>query len=248
MYTRGALEWRWRRRLRESGDWGARWCTASQGREELNRLCGSLRWPEAEGALFSATVPVFLWDAAGGDARFAAHTASVGQRGDKMNVGKRGRKDSAADGQDFAAFPNRFGEIAGDVGERGKKEIAEVVADQAASGVETILEQAAEQGFVLGKRDHAIANIARGKNAIFAAQAAGAAAVIGDGDDGGEIRNGRSAFGFLSSPRTTCSLRPRSRVDKPVPPPSATMRNPREKFPGLTWFFFTYKEIGRNRL
>ena len=104
-----------------------------------------------------------------------------------MHVGERGRKNLAADGEDFAALADGFGEIAGDVGERGEKEIAEVVADESAAGVKAILKEAAEQGFVFGERDHAVANVAGRKNAIFAAQAAGAAAVIGDGDDGGEI-------------------------------------------------------------
>src|ERR1700722_14558681 len=56
---------------------------------------------------------------------------------------------------------------------------------------------------------------------------------------------GRSALGFLSSPRTTCCISPRTKADRPVPPPRATMRNPREFFFGLAVFFFT---CGRGEL
>jgi hypothetical protein len=76
------------------------------------------------------------------------------------------------------------------MGERGEKEIAEVVADKAAPSLEAILEEAAEQGFILRKSDHAVADVAWREDAIFPAEAAGAAAVVGDGDDGGEVGDG----------------------------------------------------------
>jgi hypothetical protein len=135
--------------------------------------------------------------ATGSNASFAVDDAAVLERGDEMNVRKRGRKNAAADGQDFAADADGFGEIARDVSERGEKKIAEIVADETASGVETVLKQAAEKSFVFGKRDHAVADVARRKNAVLAAQAAGAAAVVGDGDDGGEVGNGALGGGVL---------------------------------------------------
>jgi len=63
------------------------------------------------------------------------------------------------------------------------------------------LKQISEQVFVPGKSDHAIADVARGQNAIFAAQATGAAAVIGDRHDSGEVGNGlgRPAFAALGN-------------------------------------------------
>ena len=125
--------------------------------------------------------------AAGGDAGFAVDAAAVFESGDERDVGDRGGENLAADGEDFAADADGFGEIAGDVSESGEEEVAEIVADEAAAGVKAILEEAAEEGFVLAESDHAIADVAGRKDAIFAAQAAGAAAVVGDGDDGGEI-------------------------------------------------------------
>lgn len=79
----------------------------------------------------------------------------------------------------------------------GEKEIAEIVAGEATSGVKAILEKLREQSFILGQSDHTIANIAGREHAIFAAQAAGAAAVIGDGNDGGEIADGAFRRGLL---------------------------------------------------
>src|SRR5271163_3965984 len=101
-----------------------------------------------------------------------------------MNVFERGGEDAAADGEDFAADADGFGEISGDVRECREEEIAEIVADEAVASFETVLKEAAEQSFVFGESHHAIADIAGRKYAVFAAQAAGGAAVVGDGDDG----------------------------------------------------------------
>jgi hypothetical protein len=98
--------------------------------------------------------------------------SAVFEFSDEVHVRKRGRENAAADGKHFAADANGFGEITGDVGERGEEKIAEVVADQSSSGVEAILEETAEEGFIFRKRDHAIANVAGRKNTIFAAEAA----------------------------------------------------------------------------
>jgi hypothetical protein len=56
--------------------------------------------------------------------------------------------------------------------------------------LKAILEEAAHQGFVLGEGDHAVADVAGREHAIFAAQATRATAVVGDGDDGGQVGDG----------------------------------------------------------
>src|SRR6266849_7423864 len=114
-----------------------------------------------------------------------------------MDVRKSGRKNAAADGQDFAAHADGLGKIAGNVSEGRQKKIAEVVAHQTAAGVEAVLKEATEKGFVFRKSDHAVANVAGGEDAIFAAQAAGAAAVIRDGHNGGEVGDGMLGRGVL---------------------------------------------------
>src|SRR5712692_4133688 len=135
--------------------------------------------------------------AAGGDAGFAVNGAAVFERGDEMHVRKGGRKNAATNGENFAANADGLHKIAGDVRQRGEEEITEIVADEAASRVKTILEQAAEKGFIFRKSHHAVADIAGREDAILAAQPAGAAAVIGDGDDGGEIGDGTFRSGLL---------------------------------------------------
>src|SRR5947207_1801792 len=56
--------------------------------------------------------------------------------------------------------------------------------------MKSILEQAPEKSFILRQSHHAITNVAGREDAVLAAQTAGAAPVIGDGDDGSEIGNG----------------------------------------------------------
>jgi hypothetical protein len=125
--------------------------------------------------------------ATGSDASFAVDDAAVFERGDQVNVRKCRREDAAADGEDFAANADGFGEVASDVGERGEKKIAEIVADETAARVEAVLKEAAKKGFIFRKCDHAVANVTGRKNAVFPADAAGAAAIIGDGDDRRQI-------------------------------------------------------------
>ena len=56
--------------------------------------------------------------------------------------------------------------------ERGEEKISEVVAGQAAAGVKAVLKQAAQQRFIFGKRDHAVADIAGREEAVLAPQTA----------------------------------------------------------------------------
>src|SRR5690242_15207482 len=85
---------------------------------------------------------------------------------------------------------HRFDEVSGDVGKGGQKEVSKIVALESAAGVESILKQPAEQSFVLGEGHHAITNVAGREDTVFAAKAAGAAAVIRNGDNGGQISDG----------------------------------------------------------
>jgi hypothetical protein len=50
-----------------------------------------------------------------------------------------------------------------------------------------MLEKAREEVFVFRERDHAVADVARREHVQVFAEAAGGAAVVGDGDDGGEL-------------------------------------------------------------
>jgi hypothetical protein len=131
------------------------------------------------------------------DTSLALDTFAVGEGRDQMNVRKCGGEDAAADGENLAGDADGFDKVTGHMGEGGKEEITEIVSGETTAGVKAILKETAEQGFVLGERDHAIADVAGGEHAIFAAEAAGAATVIGDGDDGGKIRDGPFRRGML---------------------------------------------------
>ncbi len=126
-------------------------------------------------------------NAAGGDACFTVHGAAVFESSNEMNVRKGRGKYAAADGENFAADANSLAKISGNVSQRGEKEIAKVMAGKAASRLEAILEEAAQQGFILRKRDHAVADVAGREDTVLAAKATGAAAVVSDGDNGGEV-------------------------------------------------------------
>jgi hypothetical protein len=125
------------------------------------------------------------------------NASAIRKRGNEVNVRKRGRKDAAANGEDFGGNTNSFGEITGDVGESGEEEIAEIVAAEATAEVETVLEKLGEQGFVFGEGDQAVADVAGREHAIFAAEATGAATVIGNGDNGGQIDDRALGGGLL---------------------------------------------------
>ena len=101
-------------------------------------------------------------------------------------VGGGGGIDAAASGKNLGAGLDGLGEVAGNAGESGEEEIAEAVAFQVALG-EAVLEEAGEQVLILGESDEAVAQVARGKNVEVFAEPAGGAAVVGDGDDRGEL-------------------------------------------------------------
>ena len=52
---------------------------------------------------------------------------------------------------------------------------------------EAVGEELGEQVFFLAEGDHAVAQVAGGKHVEVLAQAAGGAAVVGNGDDGGKV-------------------------------------------------------------
>ena len=76
------------------------------------------------------------------------------------------------------------------------------------------MKQAAEQRFVLRKRHHAIANIPWREDAIFPSQAAGAAAVIGDGNDCSQIYDGPLRRGIRIMARDDMQLKPAKKRGK----------------------------------
>ena len=89
------------------------------------------------------------WFSARANSCFALHFAAVFESGDESDIGERRRKDTSANREHFAGDPNGFGEIARDMSERGEEEVAEIMADEAATGMKAILKEAPEQSLVL---------------------------------------------------------------------------------------------------
>lgn len=108
----------------------------------------------------------------------------------QSHIGGGGRIDPSADGQHLAGEAHGLGEVAGNIGERRQEQVAEAVAGESATNREAILEEAPKQCLIFREANEAVANVARGKNGILAAQAAGTSAIIGDGDYGDEVGDG----------------------------------------------------------
>ena len=123
---------------------------------------------------------------AGGDFGFAADALAVAQQRLQLQAAAGGGGiDFAAGFEDDGAELDGLGEVAADIGQRGEKEVAEAVAVESAAG-EAVAEQLRQQLFIVGERRHAVADVAGRGHALLLAQASAGAAVVGDGDDGGE--------------------------------------------------------------
>jgi len=91
--------------------------------------------------------------------------------------------------EQFAGLADGAGKISGDLAERGEKKIAHAVSAQAPTNVKTKLKRAGDGRIFIRKCGDATANIAGRKDAVIATEAAGAAAIVGDGNDGSEFGN-----------------------------------------------------------
>src|SRR5579859_959334 len=110
---------------------------------------------------------------------------------------------------------------------------------KAAPGLEAVLKQPAEQRFFLRKCNHAVADITGRKNAVSRRSLPELPPSSVTVTTAVSSLMGRWEFGCSSLRRTTYSLRPRSKVDSPVPPPRATTRKPRDSVFVFFAFFFT---------
>ena len=128
------------------------------------------------------------------DAGFPAHHGAIFQHGGQRHVGCGGRINASCDLQHFGRLANRVGKVAGNVGERRQEEVAEAVAFESTPGIEAVLEQAGEEGAILGESHHAVADIAGRKYVEFATETTGTATVVSDGDDGGDVEPGVAFF------------------------------------------------------
>ena len=129
--------------------------------------------------------------AAAADARLAHHFRSVFERGFERHVGGGRRIDASGDLEHFRRGLHGLRKIAHHLRERHQEQVAEAVSLEAAARLKPVLEQARQQRGILAQRHHAIADVARGQHVELAPQPPGAAAVVGDGHDGGDVHRGR---------------------------------------------------------
>ena len=125
--------------------------------------------------------------AAGGDVGFAAHERAVVHARHQRGIGRGDGVDAATGGENLRRQLDGVGKVAGNLGERGDKEVAEVVSLERVAAAEAMGEEPGQQIFFLAERDHAVAQVAGRQHVEVLAQAAGGAAVVGDGDHGGEV-------------------------------------------------------------
>ena len=120
------------------------------------------------------------------DVDLGAHDRAVDELGAQVGVGERGGQHAPLDGQHAADLAHRLLEAARDLGERGDEQVAEAHALERAV-LEAVLEEAVEEALGVAERDQAVADVAGRQDAEVGAEAARAAAVVGDGDDSGEL-------------------------------------------------------------
>src|SRR5882672_8466623 len=120
---------------------------------------------------------------------------------------------------------------------RRQKKIAEIVTDEAASRMKTILKKAPEQRFVFRKSHHAVANVAWRKDAVLASKASGAAPIVGDSYNCSKLRNGAVRIGMLVATPDDVFLKPAQQSRQSRAPAKRDDAEPARKSLRLFLFF-----------
>ena len=120
------------------------------------------------------------------DARFARDALSVFKNSFEPHIGIRHGDDPTGNGEHLSHRADRVLKAAGHTVERGKQQIPEGLPLEPPLR-KAVVQQLFHHRFGVGKRLHALPHIPRRQNAHVTAQHAAAAAVIGNGDDGGKI-------------------------------------------------------------
>ena len=98
-----------------------------------------------------------------------------------------GRQHFALHRQDTPGLSHGFFETAGHVGQGGQQQVAQGMTFQPGAAAEAVLEDLSDQRLVIGQCRQAVADVARWQDAGRAAQFTGRTALIGHGDDGGQV-------------------------------------------------------------
>jgi len=129
--------------------------------------------------------------------------------------------DPAGNCQHLGRDLHRLRKVPGYVAERREEEVPETVSLQSPAGGEAVLEEAAQQGLVPGKRHHAVANVPGRQYVEFTAQApelppSSVTVTMAVMSIAGQAP---------SADAVACGRNPRNRVESPLPPPMATSRS-----------------------
>jgi hypothetical protein len=106
---------------------------------------------------------------------------------DQRGVGGGDGINAASYVQNFRCELDRVRKIAGNLSERGHKQVAEVVPLECVAAAKPMGEQLGQQVFFFAERDHAVAQVAGRKHVEALAQAAGGTAVVGHCDHRGQV-------------------------------------------------------------
>src|SRR5689334_20256513 len=109
--------------------------------------------------------------------------------GFKLDIGRSGRKNVAARGQDFRCLFHGDGEVSRHGCKGRKKEIAKVVSFKITGAGKTKLKKFGDQVFVFRERNQAVPDIARRKHAQFTPQPATGTAIVTYGDQRSKVRD-----------------------------------------------------------
>ena len=120
------------------------------------------------------------------DLALAEDAAAVVELRFQMYVLIRDRQHAARDGQNVSHAVYRFVKRTGNAVHGSQKQIAEALPGKAALG-KAVVEQLLHGRLGIGKRHDAVADIARRQHAEILPQHAGAAAVVCDGHNGGNV-------------------------------------------------------------
>ena len=120
------------------------------------------------------------------DFRLSPHRRPILKGGFQRHIVVGHRQDMAGNGQNLTHFGNRLIKRAGDAVEGCQQQIAKRLTGKAALG-KPVAQQLLHQRLGIGQRLHTVSDIARGRHSKVGPQHSRPAAVIGHGDNGGNV-------------------------------------------------------------
>src|SRR6185295_11346557 len=118
-----------------------------------------------------------------GDAGLALDAAAVVELGHQSHGGRRRGEHASPRAEHLARPVYGAVETALELAERGEDEVAEAVTGHVPAPVEPVAEERSHRRIAVREGEETVPDVSRRQHAVRLAQAARAAAVVGDGDD-----------------------------------------------------------------